>query len=658
MPLPSPPPIPVAAQERPPLIPAWGLLKRNRHVTVPLLAVPAGFTAAGEVLAHLPAAGAPTAAGAAVGAAAVAGFAHHKWDRTVEQWYARVSVAAAGGWLTWTSFTGFGLPELATLGAGALGWGIPWWWHKRPRKQAATILAEWAAWWQYYAPIWGVAGSKVDGVTTQGVIDTLHVQLWPGHQHLADIENILHLIESALRGHVARGMTRCEADPANPSRILIHLKRANPHNAEYGWDGAMAPASITGLMPLGKDETGEWVMVPCLALNWFLIGALGGGKSNELSVMLASITGCPDALVWGIDVAKAGKAFRPWKDAVDWVATTTDEARIMLRVLLAEVRDRNLHGYDGNESITPSLEVPAIFLIIDEAHNVVSDMSGDRECQNLLAAIASECRSAAIRVIVATQYGALNESVGTEQTRGNLKNRLCFKVADAGHGQFALEDYAKLNAARLENPGEFYYRLEKARASAPCRSPHIDHDKAREIAARNSRVKRPPLALYASQYQDTYDTRHDRAPGPFRPVRHTAPSPAQETLVPPRVHIPETPEEIAGRIEDDVSAIPDLAAPPPVDPAALDGAVMRKKRIWALLLSQAPPSGIAPVALITGSGLSRSWTHQQLAALVDLGVITKPADGRYLPVSGQDVWAGLERIKEARDHLARDLVGV
>jgi len=126
----------------------------------------------------------------------------------------------------------------------------------------------------------------------------------------------------------------------------------------------------------------------------------------------------------------------------------------------------------------------------------------------------------------------------------------------------------------------------------------------------------------------------------------------------PQVAVPETIAEIMQRIEDDVAAIPDLPAPPPVDPAALEDAVTRQKRQWAMLLQQAPPGGITPRALNAGSGLSNSWTHQRLSDLAEAGVITKPSKAHYLPVPGQDVWAALEKIREAHSQLARELAGV
>lgn len=651
----APPQLPaLATQPRGPAFPAWDTLRRNRHVTVPM-AVPPAFLAAGAALATSPQAGIPTAVGAGVLAGSVWWAAPHKWDRRPEQWYARASALAGGAWMSATALLGLGVPELIAAGVLGTAWGIPWFLHKRTRKHEAGMVARWNFWWLHYAAAWDLAGSHILDVTTSGVIDTLHVQLRAGHQHLADVKAILPKLESALQGHVKARMTRCEVHPGNPSQVLVHLKRENPHKIEYGWDGSKCPTSITGTMPLGKDEHGAWVMVPCLAPNWFLIGALGGGKSNELSVMLASITGCEDALTWGIDL-KGGKSLRPWIGALDWVATTVDEARLMLRALLAEVRARARDGYDGNEELVPTPDVPAIFLFLDEAHNIVSDMSGDPECQRLLAAVASECRSSAIRVVVATQYGALYESVGSEQIRGNLMNRICFKVADAAHGQFALDDWSSLDASRLDTAGEFYYRLQGAAGSSPCRGPHLRHADVREIAARNAAIQRPPLRLYAAEHQATYDARHDRQPAAFRRAGHPLLE-APMTPAPPPTASSGWIAEALERIEDTVAAIPDSPAPPTVDPALLEDEMTRKKRLWALLLQQAQPPGIRPRDLNTGSGMSSSWTHQQLSALIENGVVTKPADGRYLVVPGQDAWDGLQRIKASHDRTA-DLAGV
>ena len=662
---PSPPPLPVVAQPRGDLFPLWGLVRRNRHVTVPM-AVPAGFASAGAVLAHLPHAGAPTAVGASALAASVWWAAPHKWDRSVERWYARASVLAAGGWLSATAVMGLGIPELIALGPLSLAWGIPWWWHKRPRKQSGEIVAQWAAWWQHYAPGWGLAGSQVTDVTTAGVIDTLHVQLWAGKQHRKHVDEALPLLESALRGHVDAGMTRCETVKGDPSKVLIHLKRANPHDVEVSWDDSLCPASVTGLAPLGKNEAGEWEYGPLLN-NWFVNGRLRSGKSNEGSVLLASWTGCPDALPpWIIDL-KGGRSARAWAECADWIATTIDEARLVLRAAVAELRARARDCYTGEEQNVPTPEVPALLVMVDEAHGVLSTMAGDPECRRDAGIIASEGGAVNVHLWVFTQYGALDESVGTEQIRANLPCRMCFAVSEASHGQFTLPDWSKLDPSRLENKGEFYYRVAHDSRSAPCRGPHMPHPLVRKIAARNAQIDRPPLVLYATDWQAVYDGRHDRLPAAFRRATgHFAPATPPEASMPvvplsPSVPVPETPEQIAQRIEDEVASMPDLPAPPPVDPVVLAQTIEGRKRLWARLLADAKPPGVTPAQLIEGSGMRRTWTHEQLTALIGLGVITKPGDGRYLPVPGQDVWAGLERIREANAALAektRHLVSV
>jgi hypothetical protein len=685
----SPPPLPAQeAQDRPPLIPLWGVLSRNRHVTVPL-AVPWALAAVGVSLAVTPGTLAPVAAGAAVLTAVIWWAAPHKWTgkdgkpRWPEVWYARLSALALAGWLTWTAAAGPG-PwmwwEAAVLAAGALAWGIPWWWHKRPRAHH-DIVTEWNDWWQYHSKAWhNVAGSHVIGIETKGVIDTLKIQLWAGRQYLKDITDALPLIESALSGHVEAGMTRAEVlkgDKAagirgDASVVLLHLKRANPHDVEIEWEPARCPSSVTQPAPLGKNETGGWVLALLLA-NWFIIGKTRWGKSNQCSVMLASWVGCPDAHPpWIIDL-KGGRSARPWANGADWVAITIAEARLVLAMGVAEVRARAEHWYTGTEQGVPTEEVPALVIFVDEAHGVLSTMSGDAQCRRDAAIIASEGSGLNVHLWVATQYGALDESVGTEQIRGNLPNRMCFAVSEPAHGQFALTDWAKLDASRLENKGEFYYRIGPDAASAPCRGPHMPHDLVRDITAASPAADRPPLVLWCRDqvayyagddgqepvtWQDIYDGRRDRLPASFRPGGQAAARPPQEasmnTHTPPAPALPpppDSPAAIADRIEDELGALPD-DDPSPVDAALLEDAITSKKRLWARLLQQAPDGGIKPAQLTAGSGLGRTWTHEQLNALMEMRVITRLSTGRYTPVPGQDVWAGLERIRRANDHVA------
>lgn len=638
---PAPPPLPTQETTREPLFPAWHFLTRNRHVTVPLIAVPGGMAWAGEILTHLPHPLAPTAAGSLVTAGAVWWAAPHKWDRRSEQWYARLSAIGAGAWMTAVAACGLHAPELLILGPGALAWGIPWWWHKRPRRRRiASLVASWDVWWCHYARAWDLSGSHVLGVTTEGVIDTLHVQLDAGRQTVRGVRDALPLIESALQGHVEEGRTRAEVIRGNPSRVLVHLKRENPLDGDVEWDESAAPVSVTGEMPIGRGEDGEWVTAPMLT-NWFLIGATRKGKSNELSVMLASITGCRDAAApWIID-RKGGRSARPWIPGAGWVATEIEEARLLLRAGEAEIRARALMAYDGNEQLVPTPDCPALFIVVDEAHGVLGGIGGDTECQRLAATIASEGSAVNIHMIVLTQYGALHESVGTEQIRSSLTYRMCFGVQKAEHGVFALTDWAQLDASRLENVGEFYWQAGPKSASAAARGQRMDHEQVREIVARSA--AKPRLVLYAQEYQETLDTWMDRLPEQLHP--DYAPPQRRDRTETAVTDPTETFGQTMARIEEEVAELPDLPAPPRVDPALLADEMTRRKVRFADLIAAAPAGGISPKQLHAATSLSTSWIHLRLRALIERGAVTQVSRGRYLPVAGQDVRAATEAIE-------------
>jgi hypothetical protein len=674
-----PPALPDAAPPREPLVPGWAWLRRHRDVTVPA-AVPVGFAFAGEALnltahsspADMAAAVAATAVGSAVLGAAVWWAAPHKWDRTAEQWYARLSAILAGSWLTYTTWAGLSLASAISLAAGALAWGIPWWWHKRTRKNAhAKLVKTWAEWWAHYADGWDLRGSGVIDVSTEGVIDTLHVQLSKGRQTIKNVAGALPLIESALAGHVEHGMTRAEKFKGRPDQVLIHLKRENPLDVDVIWDPAIAPERVTQQMPIGKNEGGQWERAP-MRTNWFLNGAERTGKSNELSAFEASETGCIDAAwPWIIDL-KGGRSARPWTHpgGEGWIAITIEEARLLLAVAVLELRARALHAYNGDEQLEPTPDIPLVRIVIDEANGVTSTSAGDFACRRDAGTVASQGGAVNFRMTVLTQYGALDESVGTEQIRSNLKSRCCFQVTQPAHGQFTLTDWANLDPSRLDNKGEFYWQSGPKVPSSPCRGPRMDHALVRQVAARNATVPRPPLLFYSADtevpgsggltVQEVWDTRWDRCPEQFRPgytapprgLAPPPPPPPRTTRTETPMHpepdaAPGSPYALAAQIEEDVASLPE-GDPPLVDPGVLASQIDHAKHTFARLLADAPPAGVSPTQLITGSGMSKSWVHQMLSDLIKAGAVAQPGRGRYLAAPGRDVWAAIMEITGAR----------
>jgi hypothetical protein len=646
-----PPPPPFAAEAADPaLIPSAAFLWRNRHWTMPLASIPF-MAVAGDAAG---AAGAHMDIGVGAGTATLAMWlaAPHKWDRRAEQWYARLTTTATAGWLYSASWAGL---DWWTFGAGCavcLSWGIPWWHHKRPRrkKAGARDIARWDEWWQHHCRSWGLAGSKIADVTVLGVTVTLTVQLWAGRQAAQSVTQALPYVESALRGLVGAGMIRCEPDRDNPSRVLLHLKRSDPLRGEVTWDASWLPESATGDWVMGVAESGRLVRGPVL-VNSFTTGATRTGKSNEQSHELAAVTACPDAVAWMID-RKGGRAARPWLEALDWVATTTDEARLMLACAAAEVEARALHAYDGSEQLEPAPEVPAIVIFVDEAHEAFSLMRGDARCAADAAAIASMGSGVNVHLKIKTQYGALAESVRTEQIRSNLPLRMCFRTETAAHGTFALGDRSKADASRLRGKGSFYYKLGPDVPEEQARGAHMHHDLVRAIAARHGAMPRIPLRLYASDHQGIYDARWSRLPAP---LRHLAPQWNGSEPEP-------APAEAAGgeawaaamRIEDDIAATPDLAALPRVADFEVRDALARGRRAFADALERAPAGGIAPRRLIAASGMSRSWVMGRLKTLTGQGTVEKVQDGMYRAADGADVAAAMDEISAASARLLAD----
>jgi hypothetical protein len=643
-------------------VPAWDFVRRHRHWTLPPALVPL-FAIAGFALAAFRERTGAIVASAVI-SACVWWFAPHKWTgkdgspRMREVWYARLSVIAAGSWLSVVSFTGLTWDMFyAALGL-MLAWGIPWFIHKRPRSHEgdSAIIGEWNAWWQHHCRQWSLHGSQVIGISSKGTMETLRVQLWAGHQTVRQVADCAGLIESALEGFVRPGMVRVDKDPHNASQALVFLKREDPLLIPSGWNASMSIASVTEAAPVGFTEAGETIREK-LAGNWFIIGRTRSGKSNEASVFLAAITGCDDALVWLVDM-KGGRAARPWLPAVDWCAVTIEEVALMFGVLKDEIKARAANADDSEEQLRPTREVPAIFLFIDETYEVTSVSAGDGRLAAQLATISSQGMGVAIYVVVVTQYGALEESVRTEQTRGNLPNRICFAVSRAEHGQFALADYQKLDASKLKEQGSFYMQLGPEASSAPGRGVKLDHPQARLIAERHGAMPRLPLRLYASQHQETYDARWSRLPQPFwrsaPQCDAIAPSPTAatpEATVNTSQGYDATARAMAGRIEDEIAGLPDTNPAFPVSDQDVMDATERNKRKFARALADAPPEGISPRRLVAATSLSRSWIMAQLRVLTEGGAVIKPSDGMYRAVTGEDVWAAMEEIRLASARL-------
>jgi hypothetical protein len=669
-----------------PLVRAWRSAKRNRHVTVPL-AVPAVTWTAAEIM-HAYGMGGYAGIAGFVLAGSVWFFAPHKWTgkdglpRWPEVWYARLSAAALWLWV-WgaaslgaTSGTdGEALGPL--LLALSIAWGIPWYRHKRPRgmKRRERLLREWGAWWAGHAGTWSADGSRVIEAEEKHVQDRVRIQLVPGRQSVQTIRSALPLIESSLGDRSDIGMIRVEPVKGNPSQVDLFIKRENPLRDPVEWDPALAPRSVHDDRSLGMTEAGEQARAPQRASS-FINGRTRSGKGNHLLVRIAQLSGCPDALTAFIDLKQRSARYLIRSQAVDWVITDRDEARDYLRMICAEIAARARDWDTGEEQAMATPSSPALFTLVDEANPLTSVTAGDAECARLLAIGTSQGAGLEVYFDVATQYGALEESVRTEQTRMNLPLRVCYATVSADHGQYALGDSWKYDTSKLEEQGEFLMKLGPKARPEKVRAPKMPFSLLEKIAAANAReVRKARLKLYCGNepsgidgltWQEWRDRRWLRIDPAFRSVspqyaeaveRYGEPDQGSVSLSPvasppPAEEGTDTGAAVAAMIAAETEG--DDIAPTAAGAARARGGVARGRDAFAAALASAGQDGTSPADLTAASGMSRSWVHDMLARLADRGAAVKVRRGRYAPAPGTDIARALRDIEAGDTALLGD----
>lgn len=678
-------------------VPAYRWIWQRRHWTAPLMLAPALWLAG--LGAHLLHAGTYIVVAGTPVIVILGLFAPHKWDRRQEQAYAVASATVALIWLWFAAGTSMLSPWLVgALAVIVAVWGAIWWRHKRPRghRRRQKEICRWDDWWQSHAWAWNLGGSRVVGVWRMGVTTKIRIQGIPGRHSLAGIQQIMHLLETAADTHPDRegladvGMIRAETVQGKPSQFDLYFKRRNPLRDPVKFDLSLAPKSVHEPICFGLSEAGEWVM-KSPRRNRFTNGITRSGKSNDLLVAVAQLCGCPDARQILIDL-KGGRSARPLLEAgaVDYVVTDIDEARMTERMLDAETMARQKNWYTGEEQGHADEDTPAFHLMIDETHDLTAteDAAGDPECRMLLGKISSKGNGVEIYVWAYTQHGSLETSVGSEQIRGNLHWRTCYQVAEARHGQYCIPEYAKLDASKLEEPGTCFSKDGPKAPAEQMRSPFMPHPLMKKIAAQNARLLggRRSLRLWCGAemspagvtWQEWWDTRWSRLDPAFHGISPQyqqymaivgAGSPAEahaaaagvaaaaRAAAVPVASEPGqgSPAEAVARMDEELAACYSGVMEAAIQPRSDLGQVIATEiDRFVMALESAPPAGTSPKQLMDESGRAKTWVHQRLGKLTELGAVTQISRGLYRAVPGEDLREAMARIDAEAARLYRE----
>ncbi|MEU4953934.1 hypothetical protein [Streptomyces lavendulae] len=363
-----------------------------------------------------------------------------------------------GGWTTWALASGpltwTALGSLATLGvaigASARATGL----YEEARELEALEAAERHVARELSAERRGIAAEWVDriqrvcGITVR----VLAVEIWPtGTGFTIDAElpaggttydRIAR--ENAKLSADARlphGCTAAATPGVDQGRVLIDVTTANVLAAEVQYPSDYSALSIHTGVPWGyrtnADEIRAYLREQCA----LVVGPTGSGKTNMVHVILAGFARATDMLTWVIDL-NAGSAGLPWvrpameggqgqpvRPGVDWLASTHDEAMLMLEAALRIGLYRKRAYQDlmsqANTDLLPvSAQIPQIMIVIDEGAEILT--SGDAEMRKLakkILEVIRMLRAMGIRTVL-TALGATGSVLGNLMIRREAKVRV------------------------------------------------------------------------------------------------------------------------------------------------------------------------------------------------------------------------------------------
>ena len=390
-------------------------------------------------------------AGSAVTAWALVAFgARVDLARLAERIYAGTATFTAGAWLAVACLLGpFTSPVPQVLAAGAFILAVPWWAHRR-RRAKVRVERTLAAWPDISRAI-GLPGSQVMLATVDLWGWRARLRLARG-QTIADVTARIPAIESALgtfRGALRVYPTR--DDKAN--RCELRVLDTDPHAEAIGWPGPSA-RSITQPVDLGPFEDAEPCRVSFLRRHALFAGTTGAGKSGGLNVLMGTLAGCGDVVIWAIDLKK-GMELGPWAPCIDRLATIPEEAAALLADAVAILQARAAWlAAAGRRVWEPTPDMPALMIIIDEYAELADEAPHAMSDTDSIARLG---RAVAVTLVAATQRPT-QKAMGQGAVRSQMDTRICFRVRERkdvdlvlGQGMLA----AGWHAHTLNAPGKF-----------------------------------------------------------------------------------------------------------------------------------------------------------------------------------------------------------
>jgi len=245
---------------------------------------------------------------------------------------------------------------------------------------------------------------------------------------------------------------------ANSALVIMRLREKDSLSGSRTLTPDLRISTVNEAFPVGDQEDGSLNLISVRERHGFGVGTTGSGKSNLVNIFVDQLSHCVDTVIWMIDM-KGGRAARPWFQAwsegradappIDWLATTREEAAMMMEAILAAVEIRMRSGI-GMNKIVPSGTMPQIELICDEMADLLGSERGTRTevgddaktnswFIGKAEIIGQKGRSEAVGSMWFTQRGT-NSMSGSGDLKSLCELRIALKPATSGDLQWVIPD--------------------------------------------------------------------------------------------------------------------------------------------------------------------------------------------------------------------------
>ncbi|MBG0828581.1 hypothetical protein HS041_12455 [Planomonospora sp. ID67723] len=523
---------------------------------------------------------------ASVAVAVLRGLLHRRGVDPVHQ--DSITGAAALYALWATTATGWGLNVhtlrawIAITALVVAAWAL----HPTPRAWRA-LRARCRAWAAQIPAV--LAGLAMAGVVVTGIT------MQPGGRVLFHLRLPLGVTESRLtseRERIWSGMgwrkdsieIRQDPDHSAADRVVLaYQAKQDVARHQVIWDPAKAAGSILQAQWWGVDQDGHDVFVPVYvpgagSTRGLYQGVPSSAKSNHLRMIAVNGAPCDSTIYLIIDLKAQAASLRGFLPRTAWLATTEEEATILLEAAAEIIRRRGaLLTPEHNGVLPPTPEHPAIIILVDEFAPIWGKKVRNQRAVEAGLIVTQQGRALAVGIEGAAQY--LSENAIRPDLRALFdSHNACYRTKKKEDAQFTIPDWRDVNTTRLPTgssyltlAGEEYPRrldapeVTEAILTATARetadiAPDLEASTADGLPGWADRWSRLPehLLAYCSDAQRELATA--APPAGVTPLRRTAASaPPRRLMVSERIDVT-APADIAADVRASAGVDPALAA--------------------------------------------------------------------------------------------------